>query len=122
MVITQLMRLLTTPLAKPGGGAAAPATCTKHPVTINLLDGTNAPGLDALQHLINITAVVVLGLCALGALGGLAGIPAGRIIGVHHAPQHGRIMVVGSIAVAFAVGLLAVLINLAYSWGSGASC
>ena len=102
--------------------SAASDGCTKHPVTINLLDGANAPGLDALQHLINIGAVVVLALCALGALSGLAWIPAGRAIGVHHAGQQGRIMVVGAVLVAFAVGLLAVLINLAYSWGSGASC
>jgi hypothetical protein len=31
-------------------------------------------------------------------------------------------MVVGGLAVAFIVGLIAVLINLAYSWGSGVSC
>jgi len=108
--------------AKAGAGSAAPAKCSKHPVTINLLDGTNAPGLAVLQHVINIAAVVVLGLCALGALGGLAWIPAGRVIGVHHAGQQGRIMVVGAVLVAFVVGLLAVLINLAYSWGSGTTC
>lgn len=102
--------------------ASSSTKCSKHPVTINLLDGTNAPGLDALQHVINIAAVVVLAMCALGSLGGLAWIPAGRVIGVHHAGQQGRIMVVGSVLVAFAVGLLAVLINLAYSWGSGATC
>lgn len=103
--------------------ATAPASkCSKKPVTINLLDGANAPGLDALQHVINIGAVAVLALCALGALGGLAWIPGGRVIGVHHAGQQGRIMVVGALAVAFLVGLLAVLINLAYTWGSGASC
>jgi hypothetical protein len=116
---THLVQLIASIKHTP---SAAPDKCTKHPVTINLLDGTNAPGLDALQHVINISAVLVLALCALGALGGLAWIPAGRTIGVHHAGQQGRIMVVGAIMVAFAVGLLAVLINLAYSWGSGASC
>lgn len=103
--------------------AAAPAnTCTKKPVTINLLDGTNAPGLDALQHVINISAVVAIAMCALGAIAGLAWIPLGRVIGVHHAGQQGRVMVVGAVGVSFVVGLIAVLINLAYTWGSGASC
>lgn len=115
-------RLLTLAASKISTPAVGPSTCSKHPVTINLLDGANAPGLDALQHVINIAAVVVLAMCAVGSLGGLAWIPAGRVIGVHHAGQQGRIMVVGAILVAFAVGLLAVLINLAYSWGSVATC
>jgi multisubunit Na+/H+ antiporter MnhB subunit len=121
--MTDLAQLAAAPWTQASSTtAAAQDKCAKHPVTINLLDGTNAPGLDALQHLTNIAGVVVLALCAFGALGGLAWIPAGRVIGVHHAGQQGRIMVVGSILVAFAVGLLAVLINLAYTWGSGATC
>ena len=96
--------------------------CTKKPVTVNILDGAGAPGLTALQHLINILAVIVISLAALCCLGGLSWIPLGKTIGVHGSGQHGRIMVVGGLAVAFIVGLIAVLINLAYSWGSGVSC
>lgn len=114
-------QLLALPLTN--APAAAPADrCTKKPVSINLLDGTDAPGLDALQHIINISAVVAIAFCALGAIAGLAWIPLGRVIGVHHSGQQGRVMVVGAVGVAFTVGLIAVLINLAYSWGSGASC
>jgi len=105
--------------------SAAPgdtSKCTKKPVTINILDGAGAPGLGALQHLINILAVIVISLAALCCLGGLSWIPLGKTIGVHGSGQHGRIMVVGGLAVAFIVGLIAVLINLAYSWGSGVSC
>jgi hypothetical protein len=105
--------------------AAAPADtsrCAKKPVAINILDGAGAPGLSALQHLINILALIVLSLAALCCLGGLSWIPLGKTIGVHGSGQHGRIMVVGGLAVAFLVGLIAVLINLAYSWGSGVTC
>ena len=75
--------------------SAAPAdtsTCTKKPVTINILDGAGAPGLSALQHLINIVAVIVISLAALCCLGGLSWIPLGKTIGVHGSGQHGRIM------------------------------
>lgn len=103
---------------------AAPGTaqCAHKPVTINILDGAGAPGLSALQHLINIVAVIVIGLATLCCLAGLSWIPLGKTIGVHGSGQHGRIMVVGGLAVAFVVGLLAVLINLAYSWGTGVTC
>ena len=111
---------LAAPTPTPTSGTQT--SCTHKPVTINIIDAMSAPGLSGVQQLINIAAVFVLGLCAVGALAGLAWIPLGRTIGVHHAGQQGRIMVVSALGVAFAVGLIAVLINLAYSWGSGVSC
>ena len=113
-------RLLTATRAAPQG--AGSTQCTRKPVSINILDGAGAPGLSALQHLINIAALVVISLAALCCLGGLSWIPLGKTIGVHGSGQHGRIMVVGGLAVAFIVGLIAVLINLAYSWGTGVTC
>lgn len=106
-------------IAAPGDSTTK---CSHKPVAINILDGAGAPGLSALQHLINIVALVVISLAALCSVAGLAWIPLGKTIGVHYSGQHGRIMVVGGMAVAFVVGLIAVLINLAYSWGSGVSC
>ncbi len=118
LIMTVTARMYAAAPNAPGSSS----TCTKKPVTINILDGAGAPGLSALQHLINIAAVIVISLAALCCLGGLSWIPLGKTIGVHGSGQHGRIMVVGGLAVAFIVGLIAVLINLAYSGGTGVTC
>jgi hypothetical protein len=103
---------------------AAPSnSCnSKYKVSLNLMDGATAPGLPALQHGINIFGVLAVLAGFAAALGGLVWIGLGKVIGVHNSGTHGRIMILGGIAGAFAVGLIVTLINWGLSQGLATSC
>src|SRR6266702_1019167 len=60
LIMTVTARMYAAAPNAPGSSS----TRTKKPVTINILDGAGAPGLSALQHLINIAAVIVISLAS----------------------------------------------------------
>lgn len=108
----------THPVAQPAGGS-----CTsKYQVSLNLLDGATAPGIPSLQHIIDMLGVIVVLSCLLAAIGGVGVVNFGGVIGIRHAGQLGRMMIIGGVIGAFAIGLLVVLINWALSLGLNTHC
>jgi hypothetical protein len=93
-----------------------PQPCGGGQVSIDVADGTNAPGLAGLQHVTNIVAAFVLVGCVLAFLVGILIATSGRIAD-QRASVAGRLMVLGSLGGAFGVGIVAALVNFAYRTG-----
>lgn len=75
----------------------------------------NAPGVDAILHLINTLAAYAI----LGCLGALILsvllIVIGPRLGLHQAGTVGKTGVIASIVVAFVIGIAGTIINFAYN-------
>jgi hypothetical protein len=96
------------------------STCGGGQISVDVRDGANAPGLAGLQHVTNIVAAFTLVGCALAILVGIFVATSGRIAD-QRASVTGRLMVFGGLAGAFGIGLVAALVNFAYTTGQ-ASC
>jgi hypothetical protein len=105
----------------PDPASPSPAsTCGGGQISVDVRDGANAPGLAGLQHITNIVAAFALAGCALAFLVGIFIATSGRIAD-QRASVTGRLMVLGGLAGAFGIGIVAALINFAYRTGQ-ASC
>lgn len=82
----------------------------------SIIDGMkNAPGLNAIQHLINLLAVYTLLGCLVIFLVSLIMVAAGPRLGLAHAGTVGKGGMLASVGVAFLVGIAGTVINFAYN-------
>jgi hypothetical protein len=98
----------------------SPSPCSTGQVSIDLTDGTDAPGLAGFAHTANIVAAFTLIACLLAVVGGIFLATSGRFAD-HRAAVAGRLSIIAGVLGAFGVGIAAALVNFAFSAGT-ASC
>jgi len=79
----------------------------------------NAPGLSSIQSLINTIGSYTLYAAIGGALISLLILAIGPAAGFHQASRVGKMGLIISVAVAFALGIISVVLNAAFRSGAG---
>jgi len=79
----------------------------------------NAPGLSSIQALINTIGTYTLYAAIGGALVSLLILAIGPAAGFHQASRIGKIGLIISVLVAFALGIISVVLNAAFRSGAG---
>ncbi len=84
---------------------------------LNLTEGKKAPGVDAIQTLINYAGMYALLACAGGFLISLLIVVLGPRLGFEHGSRIGKAGILVSLIAAFAIGMATVLINFFFNMG-----
>jgi hypothetical protein len=120
LVTTLVARSPRASALEPSPAPSVPPSCGGGQVSIDLNDGTDAPGLAGFHHVVNIVAVVTVIACLLAVIGGIFLATSGRFAD-HRAPVAGRLAILAGLVGAFGVAIAAPAVNFALSTGA-ASC